>query len=76
MNIIFELIKDFKKFCKDNKVSPIINCSSKKHQNNKGQYLHELSGTYIVGNVECNFIIEECIGFNNKINNTLLLNKL
>lgn len=64
--IEFETIKDFKKYCKDNNLKPIVYFKAKKHQNLKAEFLHEITGIYKIGTMIISFLIHEMCAFKDK----------
>jgi hypothetical protein len=70
--ITFDTIKEFKNYYKKHKnvLIPLIQYNSKKHQNPKGEYLHEIFGEFILCipqyEFKINFTINEMIGFKDK----------
>ena len=68
--IQFDTIKEFKKYCKINRISPVIQYTAKKHQNRKCEYLHEVFGTFVINDMTWNFVINEMTAFVEKRNPT------
>lgn len=64
--IHFETIKEFKNHCKTNKISPEIQYTAKKHQNRKCEFLHEVSGIFLLGGIAINFVVDEMTAFADK----------
>jgi len=64
--IHFETIKDFKNHCKTANIKPLIQYNAKKHQNRKNEFLHEISGIFVLNDKSVNFTIDEMTAFIDK----------
>jgi len=64
--IRFDTLKLFKKYCKTNKIVPEIEYRAMKHQNMRGEFLHEVTGSFLLVGIKIDYIIEELVAFTNK----------
>lgn len=60
--IVFETIKEFKAYCKIKQIQPTIQLQAKKHQNMKGEYLHDVNVSHDVFDI----LINESVAYKEK----------
>ena len=66
--IHFETIKEFKMHCREHCIVPEMQLNAMKHQNSRGEYLHEVSGIYnLGGKLDVRFTVEENSAFKEKL---------
>lgn len=66
--INFETINEFKIHCKEYNITPELQLNAMKHQNNRGEFLHEVSGIYkLGGKLEIKFSVNENSAFKDKL---------